>query len=108
MESRLKAAGITVVPMAEEGKFPLLQLNVRMQRWSNGFTPSFLYALSLGYYRLFPNPIPNCPEKYVMGMTWSQDYSGTMPAIASCIYSWRANKLTTSFIDTFKRVNSTK
>lgn len=108
IESRLREAGIIVIPIGNEAKFPLLQLNVRMPRWSNGFTPSVLYGLSLGYYRLFSSPAADRPEKYVMRMTWSRDYSGTVPAQQITSVRSQAQTLTSEFLKTFQRVNSEK
>jgi hypothetical protein len=57
---------------------------------------------------LFPNPVRNRSEKYVMGMTWSQDRSGTVPAMQLASIRGEANRLTTAFLDTLKRVNIKK
>jgi hypothetical protein len=106
--SRLKEAGITVVPVGKEPRFPLLQLNVQMKMWSNPFNPSILYSLYMGYYRLYPSPVGGRSEKYVMGMTWTQDRSGTVPALQISRIRDDANSLTGSFLETFRRVNSKK
>lgn len=103
--SRLKEAGITVVPVGKEPRFPMLQLNVETKLWSNSFNPSILYSLTLGYYRLFPNFVPGRSEKYVMGMTWSQDRSGTVPVLQVEQIRGDATALTNAFLETVKRVN---
>lgn len=108
IETKLQQNGITVLPLSNPLKFPLLLLSVGAGITTEG-NGSYItyYHISLEYRQLFPIS-PNRVSKLVKATTWRDWTYGVMPSIQALSIRRYADDLTTEFIGDWLKVNPAK